>query len=474
MNANHKTNHKKGAIGFAPAALMLACLTVIPTNSVATEEIPPGFHRMPNGDIMANNPSKAVAPEGYRLSEDGVLRKIEEGSAAGDLLDALSNEINSESTGSDSLGSGAIGGEAVAGSMEAAQAQKTGSAATVDDFGAIPPGYHTMAGGVLMANDPSRAVAPEGYHLMPDGTLMRHGARIDHSRHSHKGGGMLMAEYKYERMYMDGLLDTTDSVSSKVVVNGTSYNYNMAPTDMTMDMHMVMLMYHTRNYMIMGMGHYMSNNMGMVSNDGTESTMSNAGLADTVITVEAPVKGVDLKLGISLPTGSIDERGMMQHTATSASVTKYPYGMQLGSGTYDFIMGAGYQTRLGGVQLGANFEYTARTGTNDNNYTLGDKYTTGAWARFTLNRTMRADLDLKFRETGRISGADPELNTTMSPTADFQNYGGQRLDMGLGLKYENAGMSSIAAEFTMPLYQNLFGPQMETSWIMGLKGGFMF
>jgi hypothetical protein len=412
------------------------------------EEIPPGFHRMPNGDIMANNPSKAVAPPGYQLTEGGVLRKME-----GSSLDAMPATSDVAST------------EAVA------------AAATVDDFGGeIPPGFHRMPDGTLMANNPSKAAAPEGYHLMPDGTLMAQGGSTEHSRHSHRGGGMWMAEYQFERMYMKGLLDTTTEVSPEEVVDPAGkYGYLMSPTDMTMDMHMLMLMYHTTQYMVMVMGHYMSNDMGMLSNDGTTSTMTNSGLGDTIVTLEAPWRyNLDYTIGLSLPTGSIDEHGPMQHTATVNTDTKYPYSMQLGSGTYDLILGIGYEESRDKLAWGADYEYTLRTGTNDNDYTLGDKYALEGWVRWTFSSTITGTTNLTFMEVGRISGADPELDPAMSPEMDASNYGGRRLDLGVAVNYETPQMTSVGAEFAMPVYQDLFGPQMKTEWIASLKFGYMF
>lgn len=433
-----------------PSILMGVSLLLPYTNPVNAEEIPPGYHRMPNGDVMANNPSKAVAPPGYRLTEGGILRKT---------------------------------GEKAPVSEAAAEAFATIAGVTVEEFGSIPDGYHRMPDGTLMANNPSKAVAPDGYHVMSDGTLMKDGAvtkdGMEHSKHSHKGGGMLMAEYKYQRMYMDEFLDTTNDVSHRQVVDLSGiYGYNMSSTDMSMDMHMVMLMYHTRSYMVMAMGHYMRNSMGMyVESGGAEeySTMDTQGLADTIVTVEMPWVGFDWTLGLSLPTGSIDERGPMVHSPGSTPLdTKYPYGMQLGSGTYDVIVGLGYESGSHKLKWGAGFEYTIRTGTNDNEYTLGDKSIIDAWASYKLSSTLVQSVNFKFLEIGRISGADPELDPNMSPAADAANYGGRRLDLGLALKYETPQMTSVGIEFDLPVYQNLFGPQMKTEWILGLNAGFMF
>jgi len=409
-------------------------------------EIPPGFHRMPNGDIMANNPSRAVAPEGYRLIEGGILRKIGEPDPTDNLPEM----------------------------------QPMAKAATIDDFGGVlPPGYHKMPDGTVMANSPSRAVAPEGYHLMPDGTLMPNGtAPMDHSEHGGHGahGGMLMADYKFERMYMKGYLDTTDEVTSLELVDNTGdYRYGMTGTNMTMDMHMFMLMYHTRTYMVMLMLHYMSMEMGMFTDDGTPSTMKTSGIADTILTYQRPWKyNLGYTVGISLPTGSIDEHGPMTHSAILTEDTKYPYAMQLGSGTYDLIFGLDYQNSKGKVMYGADWQYTLRTGTNDNEYTLGDKSIIDGWVSYMHTPTVTTKYKLKWIEIGQIDGADPELIPTMSPAANADNYGGRRLDLVTTFRYENSQMTSVSAELAVPVYQNLFGPQMKTDWIFGIQFGYMF
>ena len=423
-------------------------MPVAESNDDATD-IPPGFHRMPNGDIMANNPAKAKAPEGYFINAAGVLKKIGEQDPAHNLPEI----------------------------------QTSGAPATIDDFGGeIPPGYHKMPDGTIMANSPSKAIAPEGYHLMPDGTLMAHGTSSEHSMHSHGGGGMLMAEYVLERMYMKGYLDTTDEVSAEEVVDDLgAYGYGMAGTDMTMDMHMFMLMYHTRSYMVMLMLHYMSNEMGMLTDDGTRSTMKSAGIADTILTFQQSWKyNLGYTIGISLPTGSIDEHGNMTHgtdTMTNQPIiidTKFPYAMQLGSGTYDLIFGLDYQDTQGKMTWGADWQYTLRTGTNDNDYTLGDKSVIDGWVSYMHTSSITSMGKLKLIEVGQIDGADPELVPTMSPAANSRNYGGRRLDVVGSIKYETPQMTSLAAEVTLPVYQNLFGPQMKTEWIVGLKFGYMF
>ena len=96
-----------------------------------------------------------------------------------------------------------------------------------------------------------------------------------HIHHGH-GKGAWMFEYRFMRMDMDGLLNGTDSVSTQTIsgttqaMNGSrsvtpGKQYQMSPTQMTMDMHMLMVMYGISDELtLMGMINYLDNEMDMV------------------------------------------------------------------------------------------------------------------------------------------------------------------------------------------------------------------
>lgn len=366
-------------------------------------------------------------------------------------------------------------------SIVAGNVQAAAGAATVDELGGLPPGYHRMPDGTVMANSPSTATAPPGYHLMPDGTLMANDAVMDDAaikEHSH-GGGMWMTDFQTSRMYMGGMLDTTTELSGEdILATGSIYadKYNMTPTDMTMEMQMLMLMYHNSQYMAMVMLHYMSNDMGMLMPNGAESTMSTQGVGDSIASIEFPLKKFHAKysFGLSIPTGSITEHGPMGNMGD----VRYPYGMQLGSGTYDLIMGAGYERRSQKVTYAAGLKYLLRTGENSEGYRLGNRSTAEGSMRYHFSSTLNGDINVSYMEVGEMVGQDDQLSCTdsncMSPAADYANTGGKRADLSLGFKYENAHMTSLAFNFTQPFYQNLTGPQMRTDWITSLQFGYMF
>lgn len=434
------SNNRYPGIKFtsAFAVLALSCVLFHTPAQAQTPEVPPGFHLMPDGRIMANNPATAIAPPGYYLRSNGVLLK-------------LNNELTSEAPPAKQLAPGEV-----------------------------PQGFHKMPDGRIMAIDPATAVAPPGYHMMPGGMLMSNTA----GGHHH-GAGMWMFDYKYVRMKMSGLLDTTNKITaSQAVDQQGNYKFMMAPVSMNMDMHMFMAMYGvTNDLMLMGMAHYMFNSMDMLSLDGTKSTMSNSGFGDTIVTamINGPLH-LTFNFGLSLPTGSINERGLMIHTATARNEDqKYPYGMQLGSGSVDLVQSVAYEDSWNMLGWGAGYEYIARLKKNKYNYKRGNKLVADAWMSVAMLDYLTAKGKLQYNSIEQIEGYDSEIKTAnvfgegmMSPAMDETAYGGTRIDAVASLIFKiPKPMISITAEFALPLYQNLWGPQMATSWVAGLQVGLM-
>jgi len=78
---------------------------------------------------------------------------------------------------------------------------------------------------------------------------------------------------------------------------------------------------------------------------------------------------------------------------------------------------------------------------------------------------------------GSSGDTDNSINTAMMPTtpspADPGNHGGTRIDAGLGLNLWHPSKGfRVAAEFAVPLYQNLNGPQLGQDWTLTLGSQF--
>ena len=121
-----------------------------------------------------------------------------------------------------------------------------------------------------------------------------------------------MVGYQYMYESLDGLLDGTDSVSEASVLS----QFATTPTDMTMQMHMGMVMCApTKRITLMAMLPYVSMSMGELHRDGTRSTERSDGIGDVELRgLYSVFSGKDLRhrvlvnFGVGLPTGSINRR----------------------------------------------------------------------------------------------------------------------------------------------------------------------
>ncbi len=178
-------------------------------------------------------------------------------------------------------------------------------------------------------------------------------------------------------------------------------------------------------------------------------------------------------IGLSFPTGSIDEQG---DTPRAPGNQQLPYTMQLGSGTYDIPVSASVSKVKGSLQYGIATQYRLRLGHNDRNYRLGDVAVIsgliatrwGDWAHFS------AALDWQHVES--IDGGDSELtvpNPIFPYPASITNpryFGGTsaKLRVGLRLRLPTNWSQSLLFTYTRNLYSDLNGVQPEEQSTLGL------
>jgi len=322
-------------------------------------------------------------------------------------------------------------------------------------------------------------------HYETHDTMLINPAMGDDIYHTHPAG-MWMINYKFMHMDMSGLRDGTTDVSESDVgyMRGKPYEYMMIPTRMIMDMHMFMIMYGlTERVTLMAMTTYRVNEMKMLMDMGPmsmikrEPPMRSSGLGDTEIRAIYKLNN-DLtgSLGIEFPTGSIEEE-----VETMGMRFRMPYDMQLGSGTYNLKPAITYNTlskdRL--WNLGAQAVFTYHIDKNENNWAFGDSLRLTGWIQRDLD-PLSTWVRLAYDYTGKIRGKDPEIDKLLDPMmgapmpdADPDNYGGQKLDGLIGLRYSK-GPFSLGVEGGIPLYQDLNGLQLKTKWIFNAGIHYMF
>jgi len=285
--------------------------------------------------------------------------------------------------------------------------------------------------------------------------------------HTHDVGGVMLS-YRYMSMHMDGNRDGTSRVSNSEVLN----DYMVTPTSMDMDMHMFGAMVGVNDKLtVMAMVPYVSMSMKHLTRMGGKFTTKSEGIGDVKISGLYKLSDrvghkLHLNLGLSLPTGSIDERD----DTPAANNVKLPYPMQLGSGTYDLMPGITYLGEDGDYSWGSQLIATIRTGENDNDYTLGDKIELSGWLQRQWSQSFSSSVRLKAQHWSDIDGADPDLNPNMISTADPELRAGKRVDLLLGVAYQARNGALKGNRFSLeagkPIYQDLDGPQLETDLIL--------
>lgn len=309
--------------------------------------------------------------------------------------------------------------------------------------------------------------------------------------HIHKTGEVMFS-YRYMHMSMRDNQDNDSRLSPDEIATTVPNRFanppmmpptlRVVPTKMTMDMHMLGMMYApTDRLTFMGMANYLKKDMTHITFAGPMGTnrlgtfkTSTSGIGDTVVSAmyglsqPGSAHRWHATLGVSLPTGSTDEEDRVLTPMNTQPEIRVPYPMQLGSGTYDLVSGLTYAAHAAewgwGTQLGA----VNRLGDNDENYTFGNKYHLQGWLSYLVSSAISASGSIGFYDTGNIDGIDAGIMAPVQ-TADPSMQGGQRIELGVGMNYVVPGHGHrLAFEAKFPVYQDLDGPQLETDWSLTL------
>jgi hypothetical protein len=349
----------------------------------------------------------------------------------------------------------------------------------------------TVSATTSQAHDPWTPGRPDGH--APTGVMVNH--------YHNKNEGMF--SYRFMNMHMEGNRMGTDQLSVSEVAFGTGVGYPVIPTQMDMQMHMFGTMYAVSdNLTLMVMVPYKSITMDHVVASAPPPPL--AGLAGQTFSTESDGLGdvkingliklynqnrhsLHLNLGLSLPSGSIDERGeapIPGGGGGSFGQVLLPYPMQLGSGTVDFMPGLTYLGQTANWSWGAQTMGTLRIDDNRQGYALGDSIEGSTWIARRFNDSVSGSFRLKSLTWGNYEGRDQRIPTLPLPTvfgvptADPNRRGGTRLDalMGVNYYFRSGWLKGhrVSVEGGLPIYQNLDGPQLETDWIMSVGWEYAF
>lgn len=313
--------------------------------------------------------------------------------------------------------------------------------------------------------------------------------------------GEWMVSYRFNRMEMEGNRIGTREVSPEEiatsVVNrfagaaGQPPTLRVVPTEMSMDMHMFGAMYAPTDWLtLMGMAMWMEKDMDHITFAGGAGTTrlgtfttQSEGWGDLMLSglvrgYQDDMHNVHFNVGFSVPTGSIKEEGTVLAPNGATPRLRLPYAMQLGTGTYDFHPGVTYTGHKDAVSWGAQYKGEIRLESeNSQGYAWGDKHGVTAWGGYQFAPWVSSTLRLAASTQDEIDGIDANILAPVQ-TADPDNFGGDVVEVGLGLALKGVEGWTIGhelgVEVTVPLYQDLNGPQLERDYgvTLGWKKAF--
>jgi len=296
--------------------------------------------------------------------------------------------------------------------------------------------------------------------------------------------------FKISQMFMSmgPLRDGTTNLSEGSLLTGPG-SFMAVPS--AMQMHMTMLggaYSFTDNFALMAMTSYKFNRMqmefgGMLKGITGEAgfTMESGGFSDIKLLGKyrlysddhlAPKDQVSTLFGVSIPTGSIDKK-FSNSPVPGQNGTILPFKMQLGSGTFDPMLGLAYQGSLDPFWYGATALYTARVYDNNRGYQQGDEFRLDLYSMYQFHEKFVSHLQLNGSwedrysdepDAGRLGQGHMMSNPALpfaSPIFDPANYGGKKLAITAGIQWQPLPLNIIELTGSVPLYQDLRGPQLK-------------
>ncbi|WP_245807945.1 DUF3570 domain-containing protein [Crenothrix polyspora] len=330
------------------------------------------------------------------------------------------------------------------------------------------------------------------------------GIMFDHILHK---AGDVMVGYRYMYANQAGASLHGDSVARDLDIASLGCkNHPCAstPTYMTMHMHMLDLMVAPTDWLtLMLMPQFVDMSMNMREVTGADEDPnphqhsgghSTGGIGDTGLYAIGKLfasKGhrINLSLGISVPTGDV---GIKLRDAHKLGDVFIHYGMQLGSGTWDFKPALTYTGEADKWSWGAQLSGTKRLASkNTSGFAFGDLFQATAWGGYQLNSWLAASLRGVYSVQGTVKGefngahlGDGGESFDGTPrswggTEDATaNYGGRFWDVGFGVSASvpsgDLQGNRLSFEWLQPVHDDVNGYQVERDGALSANWSYMF
>ncbi len=328
-----------------------------------------------------------------------------------------------------------------------------------------------------------------GNHSSPAGVMNSH-------MMSNAGDFMVGYRFMYSRKAGDVLHGTNKASDIAVVNNACSQTQKcrFIQPYMDMNMHMINIMYAPTDWLnLMIMPQFVDMEMNLRELAGRPDAVfgvhehtgigghATGGVGDTSMSAlfklyDKEGHHLHLGLGVSAPTGDVDLK-FRRIAREDQSIVHF--GMQLGSGTWDFLPNITYSGDNNDWAWGAQVNAAIRMeDKNDSGYRLGDSFQTTAWGSYKLTHWLSTSVRGVYSVQGSIKHDFNEFSSRTGPMDFPGNHGGRFWDIGFGLNAsvpsgEFAG-NSFGFEWLQPIQDDVNGYQIEREGALTASWSYAF
>ncbi len=346
------------------------------------------------------------------------------------------------------------------------------------------------------------------FNQVGDDKHSAHGTKSKH-QHGHAPAGVMFGhmldkagdimvgyQFMYGRQAGD-ILNNSDAASDLAIVNqgcSDETGCRFTPTFMDMKMHMFNVMVAPTDWLnLMVMPKFVDMEMNIRELSGRPPPSpgvhehtgvaghSTGGVGDTTLSsliklYQSPGHRLHMGLGLSAPTGSTNLEFRRVFQIDGGLVH---FGMQLGSGTWDFLPNLTYTGDHNRWSWGAQLSGVKRLeNENKSGYRLGDSFQTTSWGGYRLTRWLSASVRGIYTIRGAIHGDFNAFNGRSGPMDFPANQGGQYWDIGFGIngtipKGKFVG-HNLSFEWLQPVQDDVNGFQLERKGALAATWNYSF
>ncbi len=344
-----------------------------------------------------------------------------------------------------------------------------------------------------MVNSGHAGHAAHGHH----GGHAPAGVMFDHML-GKSGDVMVGARYMYGTQ-SGNMLQGSNNVSDQAIVNNGCNGSPCftTPTGMNMNMIMVDLMYAPKDWLtLMLMPQFVDMDMTTRALNGAPSATveqqalinhhalhehTTGGIGDTgmyamVKLFDQSIHHIHGTVGISAPTGDVDVKFRDTHRIDAGF---QHYGMQLGSGTWDFKPSITYTGNIDKYSWGAQLNGTIRLeDKNKSGFAFGDMFQSTAWGSYKLLNWLSSSVRGVYTVQGSNKGEFNGTFNKLGPVDYASSYGGRYWDVGFGLNAfvptGNLQGNSLSFEWLQPVSDDVNGYQLQREGALSATWSYAF